>query len=204
MNWSGDLPFNWFDVAVVLMLAVGYSRGKKHGMSQESMAVLKWVALVIIAAIAYEPLGVWAADILGTGKLFAFILSYVTIALAVVLVFVLLNRSVGEKLKGSDTFGKGEFYLAMPAGMLRFACIVFVFLALLNARYYTTAEVREMTKYQNDNYGSNFFPTLSSMQDDVFMRSFVGKQVKEHMSFLLIKPTAPLPTRSIPATAKRR
>lgn len=204
MNWSGNLPFNWFDVAFVLMLAVGYSRGKKHGMSQESMAVLKWVALVIVAAIAYEPLGLWLANILGIGKLFAFILSYTAVALVVVSVFLLLNRSVGEKLKGSDAFGKGEFYLAMPAGMLRFACIMFVFLALLNARYYTTAEVKAMTKYQDDNYGSNFFPTLSSVQDDVFMRSFVGKQVKTHLSFLLIKPTAPVPTRSVPATAQRR
>jgi len=204
MNWSGNMPFNWFDVAVVLMLAVGYSRGKKHGMSQESMAVLKWVSLVIVAAIAYEPLGLWVADTLKIGKLFAFIIAYSVIALAVVLVFVFLNRTVGEKLKGSDAFGKGEFYLAMPAGMLRFACIVFVFLALLNARYYTTAEIKAMTKYQDDNYGSNFFPTLSSVQDDVFMRSFVGKQVKQHMSFLLIKPTAPLPTKSAPATVKRR
>ncbi|MEK7781851.1 MAG: CvpA family protein [Verrucomicrobiota bacterium] len=204
MNWTGNLPFNWFDVAVVLMLAAGYARGKKHGMSQESLAMLKWIALVVVSAIAYEPLGLWAADTLKIGKLFAFVLSYSLVATIIAVAFVFINRTLGEKLKGSDTFGKAEFYLAMPAGMLRFACIVLAVLALLNARYYTTAEVKAMTKYQDDNYGSNFFPTLSSMQDDVFTKSFVGKQVKEHLSFLLIKPTSPVPTRKGPATVKRK
>lgn len=205
MNWTGNLPFNWFDLAVVLMLVVGYTRGKKNGMSQESLAVLKWVALVVVTAIAYEPLGLWAAATLKIGKLLAFLLSYCLVATVILCAFVFINRTLGEKLKGSDTFGKAEFYLAMPAGMLRFACITLVLLALLNARYYTTAEVKAMTKYQNDNYGSNFFPTLSSVQDDVFMKSFLGKQIKQHMSFLLIKPTAPLPTKkSAPATVKRK
>lgn len=205
MNWTGNLPFNWFDLAVVLMLVVGYTRGKKNGMSQESLAVLKWVALVVVTAIAYEPLGVWAASTLKIGKLFAFLLSYCLVASVILCAFVFINRTLGEKLKGSDAFGKAEFYLAMPAGMLRFACITLVLLALLNARYYTTAEVKAMNKYQNDNYGSNFFPTLSSVQDDVFTKSFLGKQIKEHMSFLLIKPTAPVPARKgAPATVKRK
>lgn len=204
MNWTANLPINWFDIAVVLMLAIGYTRGKKHGMSQESMAVLKWVILVVVAAIAYEPLGLFLAETLKIGKLFAFILAYTLAAGVVAGVFVYLNRTVGEKLKGSDTFGKAEFYLAMPAGMLRFACVVLVLLALLNARYYTTAEVKAMAKFQNDNYGSSFFPSLSSVQDDVFTRSFVGKQVKEHLSFLLIKPTAPVAPRSAPTTVRRK
>jgi hypothetical protein len=202
MNWTGNLPFNWFDVTVVLLLAVGYARGKKNGMSQESLAVLKWAALVGGAAVAYEPLGLWLAVTLQVGKLLAYILAYCLTALVIALLFVFINRTIGEKLKGSDAFGKAEFYLAMPAGMLRFACIVLAFLALLNARYYTTAEIKAMTKYQNDNYGSNFFPTLSSIQDDVFLGSFVGKQVKANLGFLLIKPTAPIPAKA-PATVQR-
>jgi len=204
MNWTANLPFNWFDLAVVLMLFIGYTRGKKHGMSQESLAVLKWVILVVVAAVAYEPLGLWLAPTLGIGKLLAFILAYTLVAGVVAGLFVYLNRTLGEKLKGSDAFGKAEFYLAMPAGMLRFACVTLVLLALLNARLYSTAEVRAMSKYQNDNYGSSFFPTLSSVQDDVFLRSLVGSQVKQHLGFLLIKPTAPVAPRTIPATVRRK
>jgi uncharacterized membrane protein required for colicin V production len=198
------MPFNWFDVFVVIMIMIGYTRGKKHGMSQESLAVIKWIAVVIVGAITYEPLGLFIAETARLGKLFSFILAYGIAAGVIALVFTFVNRTLGEKLKGSDTFGKGEFYLGMPAGMLRFACAVLVLLAFLNARYYTTAEVKAMAKFQNDNYGSNFFPTLSSIQDDVFKGSFVGKNVKEHLSFLLIKPTAPAHAGKAPTTVKRR
>ena len=48
-----------------------------------------------------------------------------------------------------------------------------------------------MAKFQNDNYGSQFFPTLSSVQSSVFEKSFLGPQIKKYASFLLIKPTFP-------------
>lgn len=189
MDWTGQMPFNWFDVVVGLMLLIGYKRGKARGMSQESLAVLKWVAIVIVAAIAYEPLGLWISTAANMDKLLSFVLAYATCAAVVAILFVLLSSSLGEKLKGSDTFGKAEFYLGKPAGMLRFLCVLLTLLALLNARYYSTAEVRAATKFQNDNYGSNFFPTLCSIQDGVFKESFLGKQAKEYISFLFIKPT---------------
>lgn len=197
------MPVNWFDVFVVLMLFAGYVRGRKNGMSQELLPLFKWIFLIGVCSIAYEPLGLWLAPLLGVGKLFAFIFAYCLIAMLITFVFVGIGRSLGEKLKGSDAFGKGEFYLAMPAGVVRFACITLALLALLNARYYTTAEVKALEKFQNENYGSNFFPTLSSVQDDVFMRSFLGKQIKAHLSFLLIKPTAPIKP-STPVPLKRK
>lgn len=204
MNFSGNLPFNWFDLFVVIMIFAGYVRGRKNGMSQETLPSIKWLVLLLICAISYEPLGTLFADLLHVGKLFGYLLAYATVAGIITLLFVLLSRTLGEKLKGSDTFGKGEFYLAMPAGMLRFTCIVLVILAVLNARYYTTSEVRAAQKYQNDNYGSNFFPSLYAVQDDVFIRSMIGKQVKEHLSFLLIKPTSPVGSATATTAAARR
>lgn len=196
------MPFNWFDVFVVLMLLVGYSCGKKNGMSKESLAVLKWIAVMLLPAIAYEPLGLWLSTTAQLGKLPSFLIAYIATAGLVALVFALLTGSLGEKLKGSDAFGKGEFYLAMPAGVLRFACVIMVLLALLNARYYSTAEVRAANKYDQDNYGSSFFPHLYSLQDDVFKKSFIGSQVHEHLGFLLIKPTAAIPGENGPAKRK--
>jgi uncharacterized membrane protein required for colicin V production len=189
MNFNGQIPFNWFDVVVFLTLLIGYKRGQARGMSQESLSVLKWIGIVIVAAIAYEPLGLWISTAAQLSRLLSFVIAYAAIAAVVALVFILISSSLGEKLKGSDAFGKAEFHLGKPAGMLRFLCILLALLALLNARYYSTAEVRAATKYQNDNYGSNFFPTLSSIQDGVFRESFLGKQAKEHISFLFIKPT---------------
>jgi hypothetical protein len=191
MNFSGKLPINWFDILVIVVLLVGYSRGRKHGMSKEFLEVLKWMTVVLVGAIGYEPLGIWLDSTLHIGALISFILAYCFVAVLVWLLFTFLNASLGRKLEGSDTFGKGEFYLAMPAGMLRFACILLFLLALLNARLYHTAEIKAMHKFQDDNYGSQFFPTLSSIQAEVFEASLVGTTIKKHMSFLLIKPTFP-------------
>ena len=196
MNLTGQMPFNWFDIVVCLMLFAGYKRGQARGMSQESFTVMKWLAIVILAAIGYEPLGLWISTMATLSKLTSFMIAYAAIAGVVALIFVFLTGSLGEKLKGSDAFGKSEFYLAKPAGMLRFLCIVLALLALLNARFYSTAEVNAMNKFQNDNYGSSFFPTLCSIQDGVFKDSFLGKQAKEYISFLFIKPT--------PATGNRQ
>lgn len=189
MNFTGQMPFNWFDVVVFLTLLIGYKRGQTRGMSQESLSVLKWIGIVTVAAIAYEPLGLWLSTAAGLSQLLSFVIAYAAIAGVVALIFVFIGSSLGEKLKGSDAFGSAEFHLGKPAGMLRFLCILLALLALLNARYYSTAEVRAAAKYQNDNYGSNLFPTLCSIQDGVFRESFLGKQAKEHISFLFIKPT---------------
>jgi hypothetical protein len=64
-------------------------------------------------------------------------------------------------------------------------------LALLNSRYFSPTEVRAMQKFQDDVYGSNFFPTLHSLQSTVFDRSPTGAWIKQNLGFLLIKPTEP-------------
>ncbi len=195
------MPFNWFDIAVLLMLMVGYARGRKRGMSQESLSMLNWVTIVLVSGIAYEPLGTLLESFAKIGKLWSFIIAYSTVALTIALIFSVVKRSLGKKLTGSDTFGKGEYYLGIPAGMVRFACVTLVFMALLNARFYSTAEVKAQTKYDLENYGSSFFPHLYTIQDDVFKGSFLGSNIKKHADFLLIKPT---PGRGGSAVAVKR
>ena len=48
-----------------------------------------------------------------------------------------------------------------------------------------------MHKFQNDIYGSNFFPTFQTVQNSVFVGSFTGSQIKKHGGQFLIKPTPP-------------
>jgi hypothetical protein len=64
-----------------------------------------------------------------------------------------------------------------------------VLLALLNAPEFEPADVKAMKKYQNDNFGSEFFPTWHSVQADVFERSLVGPWIRQDLAFLLITPT---------------
>ena len=71
------------------------------------------------------------------------------------------------------------------------AASLIAFLALINARLYSSKEIAAREAYQEDVYGSEFFPGLNNLQNDVFEKSFVGPHVKEYLSFLLIKPTPP-------------
>jgi len=186
-----NLPFNWFDISVALLLLIGLQRGRKRGMSEEFLTMLNWVALVLVCSIAYEPIGSWLASITPFSLLFCYIVAYAVSAMVVASVFLLVKRSMSGKLIGSDAFGRGEYYLGMPSGMLRFACILLAGLALLNARLYRAEEIKAMTKFQNDNYGSQFFPTLQTLQEQVFAKSLIGPQIKTYLAFLLIKPTFP-------------
>ena len=106
-------------------------------------------------------------------------------------IFALLKNQLGGKLVGSDIFGRSEYYLGMGSGFVRFGCMTVAALALLNATYISPAQVHAMERFQNDMYGSNYFPTLHTAQAVVFENSLTGGWIRDHLGFLLIKPTAP-------------
>ena len=191
MNNFNHLPFNWFDVLLVLVLILGLYRGRKRGMSLEVFTLAQWLLVIVVCAFGYQPLGQLLATLVPFGLLACYITSYLTIALLVSLIFISLKRAVGTKVVEGDSFGKAEYYVGMPAGMLRFACIFLAVLALLNARYFTTAEIKARADYQKEVYGSEFFPGLSTLQQDVFETSLTGPQIRKYLSFLLIEPTKP-------------
>ena len=186
------LPFNWFDVAIIVVLMVGLHFGRKRGLSVELLAALKWLTIVVGCAMAYAPIAQFitmSSSIFST--LAANLMAYFAAGLLIATMFAFLKKSVGGKLLGSDVFGRGEFYLGMIAGAVRFLCILLAALALLNARFYSAAEVNAALKYQNDVYGSNFFPSLHEVQSQVFEQSFTGPFIKKQLDWLLIKPAAP-------------
>ncbi len=190
-----NLPFNVFDLILVAVLVAGIYRGRKHGMSEELMLLLKWLVIVFACAAIYEPVGEMFSQTTGLfGLLGSYLTAYIVVALLVIGVFALLKHSVGGKLLGSDIFGRSEYYLGMASGFVRFSCILLAAMALLNSRLYPPMEVRAMEKFQDDVYGSNYFPTLHSVQAVVFEKSLVGAWIKKNLDFLLIKPTEPVRT----------
>lgn len=187
-----QLPINFFDAVLIAVLLAGIAQGRKHGMSEELLSMIQWLIILFGCAVIYEPLG----QIIGQftkmfGRLSCYLVAYVGGALLVLLVFTAIKRTMGGKLLGSDIFGRSEYYLGMMSGLVRCTCILLAALALLNARYFSPTEVRAMEKFQDDVYGSNFFPTLHSLQSTVFDRSLTGPWIKENLGFLLIKPTEP-------------
>ncbi len=187
-----QLPINLFDLVLFCVLVGGILRGRKHGMSEEFLNLLMWLTIVFGCAVIYEP----AAALIGQftnlfSRLTCYLVAYVVGALLVVALFAGIKRLLGGKLLGSDIFGQAEYYLGMGSGLVRFSCILLALLALLNARYFSPQEVRAMEKFQDDMYGSNFFPTLHTVQATVFDKSFTGPWIKQNLGFLLIKPTEP-------------
>jgi uncharacterized membrane protein required for colicin V production len=189
MNWK--LPFNMFDFILLAVLTVGVLRGRKHGMSEELMLLLKWLLIVLVCAFTYEPIGSWLAGSSPISTLSCYLMAYITMALIIIGIFALIKHSVGGKLIGSDIFGRAEYYLGMGSGLVRFACIMVAALAVLNARYFSPTEVRARAAYQNDVYGSTYFPGLDTAQITVFETSLTGPWIKDNLAFLLIKPTKP-------------
>ena len=187
-----QLPINLFDLVLIVVLIAGLAQGRKHGMSEELMSLLKWLAILFGCAELYEPAGQFVGGFTNMfGRLSCYLVAYVGGALVLLLLFAGIKRALGGKLLGSDIFGQAEYYLGMGAGLVRFACILLAALALLNARYFSPLEVRAMEKFQDDVYGSNFFPTLHSVQATVFDKSLTGPWIKANLGFLLIKPTEP-------------
>jgi uncharacterized membrane protein required for colicin V production len=186
-----SLPVGVFDIILAGVLVLGIVRGRKHGMSEELLNVIEWGCALLAGALLYEPLG----GMLEASSPFSLLASYVIVYIGCVLVilgvFAGIKRSMGGKLLGSDMFGKSEYYLGMASGMVRFACIMLIGLAVLNARYFSSDEVQAMHRYQNDVYGSDFFPGLHSIQATVFERSVSGPWIRNNLGLLLIKPTVP-------------
>jgi len=186
------LPINGFDLVLIVVLGLGITRGRKLGMSGELVSLLRWLAILFGCAFAYEPVGSTFASTTGIfSKLSAYVIAYIVCALTIVGLSALFKRAMEGRLVGSDFFGRSEYYLGMVSGLIRFSCILLAFLAILNARYYTPQEVRANEKYQNEWYGSNFFPTWQTIQSSVFEKSLTGPFIKNNLSFLLIRPTPP-------------
>ena len=136
-----NLPINWFDVMLGVVLCFGLWRGRRNGMSKEVMLVLQWLTLVLVSGIGYPLFAPTYANTLGLGKVASAMLGYCTLALATFLVFYILKGIFVPRLTGSNFFGGGEYYLGMLSGMIRFACMLLAALALLNAPSYTAEEI---------------------------------------------------------------
>jgi len=184
-------PIGWFDWLVILVLLFGIVRGRKRGISEELLDVIKWVLIVSAGAFLYEPLGAFLVEMTFTSRVACYLAAYTSVMVCLFLLFSFIRRQVGDKLVSSDAFGNGEYYLGMMAGTVRYACILLAAMALLNARYYSAAEVATLNNFQENNFGSIRFPTICSLQSEVFEQSTAGNLARQYLPLLLIQATPP-------------
>ena len=197
------LPVGWFDFAFVAILAFGLYRGRKNGMTKEVLPMFQWVATVLACGLGYEIVGQTILNLSGWDKLPCYLLGYFIVMFVVYLLFQLLKKLFMERLTGSNFFGSSEYYLGMISGMIRYACLLFVALALLNAPYYSMADVIKARAYNarwfgggQQGYSGDFFPTLQGVQEEVFKKSFLGPFIKKYLGVFFIN--------SVPAGADQK
>lgn len=206
---TNGLPFNWFDLAVIVVLLFGLFRGRRNGMAKELLPLAQWLVLVPVCGLGYDVLAGPLSPVI-KDVVWRCILAYLALALAVFIIFALLKRQFAEKLVKSDTFKGGEYYFGMLSGMVRYAGMVIFSLALLNAPVYTQKQIQDQRERDQRDFGGgpgsgfagNYFPHVSTVQQAVFKESFLGPLIKENLAILLIKTDRPGVGGTPPPTAQ--
>jgi uncharacterized membrane protein required for colicin V production len=205
---SGKMLFNWFDVALVLVLLFGFWRGRKHGMSREFLKVSTWLVTVTTAGLGHVWLGTLLIQqgiiksVFGksfTEKTAAYITAYLLITMVVWLIYYMfIGRLFKKKIEGSNAFGSSEYYLGITAGVVRWSCIAVFFLALLHAPVYSSEDIAAKQAYRNRWYGGglkefkgDFIPTMDELQAAVFKDSLLGPYINDGINVLLINSAPP-------------
>jgi uncharacterized membrane protein required for colicin V production len=197
--------FNYFDVFVVVWLFVGLLRGRKRGLSQELLPTLQWLGIVVLGGMFYWALSPTVRLYTQFGILWSNLTAYFVIALGVRLIYLWLKQMLGEKLVEKDPFGRGEFYLGMLAGVVRFGCMILVGLALMNSYVETAAELAQMEKFQKDWFSDIRFPTYGEFQKEVLFQSFTGNLVESNLrSILITSVTSAAPAKKGPSMAQKK
>src|SRR5215831_17809351 len=94
------LPINVFDVVVLAILLMGLLRGRKHGMSEELMGLVKWLTVVTVCSLLYQPAGEWFAKSSPFSLLASFLMVYIGGVLLILGIFALCKHRIGGKLVG--------------------------------------------------------------------------------------------------------
>ncbi|MGO9585673.1 MAG: CvpA family protein [Limisphaerales bacterium] len=191
-----NLPVNWFDGVVGAMLIIGFFRGRKRGMTKEMLPLLKWVSLVLVCGLWYQMAAQLLVNTASLSQVPSDIFGYLLLAFVVVLVFMFFKWLLASRLGDKSLFGGGEYYLGMLAGMIRFACMLVAVLALLNAPVYTAQDIKQHEAYVKRWFGGglysgNYFPSLYTIQDQVFAKSYTGPYIKDYLGPLLIEAAPP-------------
>jgi len=182
--------FNLFDLLLIVLVGVGVHRGKTNGMSGEHMELFRWICAVVVAGLLNGIVGKVFSDLFKISLMWGQVLGYIILMSAVVLVFAILLSKGISQIWDADFFGKGEYYLGMIAGAVRYFCFILVFLSFLNARTYTLQQVEADRRWQIEELGSTLVPTMSIMNYSVFTSSYSGGKIREAFRWILINPAS--------------
>jgi len=196
--------FNYFDIIVLVWLIIGLFRGRKRGLSQELLPMLQWIGIVVAGGFFYLSFSALLRQYTQFNLLWSYVAAYLLIAAGVHLLYLWFRQLFAEKLVEKDPFGGAEYYLGMMAGVVRFACILLVALALMHSRVVTAAELAKTEKFQKDNFSDIRFPTYGELQQDILVKSFSGSFVESNLRSVLIATVNSPPPPKTESIAQKR
>lgn len=188
----GDSPFaapdfGLFDILLILVIGLGWWRGKVRGISEELLDFLQWLVIIVAAGFLYEFVGGWLAGA-GLSLLYANMGGYLLVVIVVSVLFGFIKKSVGNKLVDSDFFGGWEYRLGSLAGVIRCLCMWIACLALLNARQFDAAAVAAERKRQEKEVGLVLIPTWGMAQRMALYDSLSGPYLRQYLAHQLMTP----------------
>lgn len=192
MNLAG-VALNWFDLAVVGLVAFGAARGRKGGMSEEALPLIQWLAIILGGGHLAPPLGSMLAVASGLSAGTCTLVSYGLVALVLSWLFTLMARAMGEKLTSTDAFGRLEYPAGIVSGGLRYLCMAVLVLALFSGVSLGPAGRAAATRPQDGSFGRIAMPSIASLRQTLVEDSLTGRLLRTHASQLLLQPVPPGP-----------
>ncbi len=186
-----SITVGWFDVLVIAFLVWGGMIGRKRGMSDELLDVLKWLLILMASAWGYMELASLVYKVGRFDNYWVHVGSYVGIIAVFKTLLTVLKQRVGKKLVGGDVFGKWEFQLGTAAGVLRHFCMVVIFVSLANSKPVSEAKVKQAEAAQKELFGDNFFPSKGRLRLDILYSSATGKMIRTRLPQQIMKPVEP-------------
>ena len=181
------ISFQWFDLVAVTLIFVGVFHGRKNGMSQELFNTLKWLIMMALAPLLYQPLGKLLLKVAPLKAMYVYVGSFVLIAAIVKLALGSVRKKIKDKMSGSDVFGSAEYPLGMLAGAFQYSCLLIMLVACLNAKYIDEEELQRQEAAQREAMGERFFPTSGNLHKDA-LGSISGQFIRKYFKFQLITP----------------
>ena len=183
---SSALPIGYFDIFLIIMLIIGFVRGRSRGMSGELVDLIQWICIVIGGAFLYEPIGKLFKQVTGFSLSTSYIITYLILAIVIKVLTLITKKYVGEKLVGSGVFGGFEYYLGMLAGTLRFVCLALFIMALLHSTEIDVKSIEDHVKSQKESFNNVMWPNYAMIQRSVFEQSITGKFMAKKGKLFLI------------------
>ena len=176
-----------FDLVVLIWLAVGLFRGWRNGVSLEVLLLPQWVAAIVVGAVVYPYLGGLIIRMTNCSAVEGARWGYVAPALVAYAMASRLRHFVGNRLADADMFGKAEFRLGAIFGLLRFACMALVVIALIDA--YLPAEWETQNKGAKLEGVGGYSVNPVQIQREALLHSWTCRLSRAYLKPALIWPS---------------